>query len=227
MRLLIVEDNAALVENLYGFFEPLGYTLDYAQSGYAGLALVAENSYDAIVLDVMLPGLDGFTLCEKIRAELQVNTPVIMLTAKDTVENRVTGLDAGADDYLIKPFSMVELDARIRALVRRASQTLTSGELRFGPLRICPQQRKVYRGEDRVPLTPTGFALILALMKVAPAAVSRAELEHAVWGDKPPATDALRAHMHTLRQAIDKPFPWPCIQTVQGFGYRLEQTRDA
>src|ERR1043165_45237 len=137
MRVLIIEDNPDIVANLYGFLEPKGYVLDTAANGYGGLALATEHEYDAVVLDVMLPGLNGLELCRKLRGELGKSTPVLMLTARDTLEDKVAGFESGADDYLVKPFSMVELEVRLRALVRRSrgvqatSPVLTVGELAY------------------------------------------------------------------------------------------------
>ena len=221
MRVLIVEDNEDLIDNLYGFLEPLGYELDCARSGYAGLAFVADNSYDAILLDIMLPGINGYDLCRKLRHELHVNTPVLMLTAKDSIDNRVEGFDSGADDYLVKPFSLIELDARIKALIRRASDYSRSSELRLGTLTLNPTTHSVTRDGVPIKLTPTGYTLLLKLMQTSPGIVSREDLERHIWGSDLPASDALRTHIHTLRQKLDKPFEAEMLKTVAGFGYQL------
>ncbi|MFN3493161.1 MAG: response regulator transcription factor [Hydrogenophaga sp.] len=220
-RLLIVEDNPDLLANLYGYLEPLGYVIDSATNGFSGLSMASDGGFDVIVLDVMLPGLDGIALCQRLRSELRRDTPVLMLTARDTVEDRVLGLRSGADDYLVKPFSMVELEARLQALVRRAQGRGTNAVLQVGPLRFDPQTFEAYRGGRRIELTPTGYRLLAALLRAAPRVVTRAALEHAVWGDDPPASDALRSHLHALRQALDKPFDQAMLVTVQGVGYRL------
>ena len=220
-RVLIVEDNADILANLYSYLEPLGYSLDSANNGFAGLALAADAEFDAIVLDVMLPGLDGLALCRRLRAELHRDTPVLMLTARDTVDDKVLGLRAGADDYLVKPFSLVELEARLQALLRRARGHRAGQALGIGTLSFDPQTLQATREGRTLELTPTGRRLLAVLMRAAPRVVSRQTLEHELWGDHPPASDALRTHLHALRQALDKPFERPMLLTVQGAGYRL------
>ena len=222
MRILIVEDNPDILANLYGFLEPKGYTLDSARNGYGGLALASENAYDVIVLDVMLPGLNGLELCQKLRSELMSTTPVLMLTARDALHDKVAGFDSGADDYLVKPFSLVELDVRLKALARRAGgQHALSRELRFGPLVFDPDQQEAARDGVKVALTKTGYVLLRCLMAAAPRIVPREALEQAVWGEDRPESDALRTHIHALRQAIDKPFAFPMVHTIAGVGYKL------
>ncbi len=207
MRILIVEDNPDILANLYGFLEPKGYAVDSARNGYGGLALASENNYDVIVLDVMLPGLSGLELCQKLRTELSSATPVLMLTARDSLQDKVLGFDSGADDYLVKPFSLVELDVRLKALARRAGgQHAFSRVLRFGPLVFDPDQQQASRDGAKIVLTKTGYVLLRSLMAAAPRIVSREALEQAVWGEDRPESDALRTHIHALRQAVDKPF---------------------
>lgn len=220
-RVLVIEDNPDLRANLHSYLEPLGYVVDSAPNGFAGLALAADGQFDAIVLDVMLPGLDGITLCRRLREELRLDTPVLMLTARDTVDDRVLGLRSGADDYLVKPFSMVELEARLQALVRRAQGRSPHMVLQVGTLRFDPQTMEARRDRQRLELTPTGYRLLAALMRAAPRVVTRAALEHEIWGDDAPPSDALRSHLHALRQALDKPFEKPMLLTVQGVGYKL------
>ncbi len=222
MRILIIEDNPDIVANLYGFLEPRGHVLDSASNGYGGLALASQHEYDAIVLDIMLPGLNGLELCQKLRADLNVATPVIMLTARDTLQDKVAGFDSGADDYLVKPFSLVELEVRLKALVRRAGGNVgTDPILRVGDLTFNVQTYEAYRAGQPVQLTKTGYTILRCLMKESPRIVSRATLEHAVWGDDRPDSDALRAHIHAVRQALDKPFPAPMLLTVAGVGFRI------
>ena len=222
MRLLIVEDHPDLLANLYGVLEPKGYQRDSARNGYGGLALASEHQYDVIVLDVMLPGLDGNQLCRRLRTELQLTTPVLMLTARDSVDDKVAGFDSGADDYLVKPFSLVELDVRLRALVRRAAgQHGARSQLRFGGLVFDPDTQQAARDGVPLALTRTGYTLLRTLMAAAPRIVPRETLEHAVWGDDRPDSDALRTHIHALRQAVDKPFDSAMVITVPGVGYRL------
>jgi len=222
MRILIVEDNPDILANLYGFLEPKGYAVDSARNGYGGLALASENAYDVIILDVMLPGLNGLELCQKLRTDLLSTTPVLMLTARDSLPDKVAGFDSGADDYLVKPFSLVELDVRLRALARRAGgQHAISRELRFGGLVFDPDQQEASRDGVKVVLTRTGYVLLRCLMVAAPRIVPREALEQAVWGEDRPESDALRTHIHALRQAVDKPFAFPMVQTIAGVGYKL------
>lgn len=221
MRVLIIEDNPDILANLYGFLEPLGYTLDSARNGFAGLSRAAENQYDVIVLDLMLPGLDGLEVCKKLRVELRQSTPVLMLTARDTLQDMVDGFERGADDYLVKPFSLVELDARLKALARRAQGAHLEAVMRVGPLQFDPTTYEAVRDKRRLELTPTGYRLLGALMRAAPRVLSKEALEREVWGDDPPESDALRTHIHALRQMLDKPFARPMLKTVQGVGYRL------
>ena len=221
MRVLIIEDNPDIVANLYAYLEPLGYALDCERRGDAGLAAAARGEHDAIVLDLMLPGLDGLELCRRLRRELRRKTPVLMLTARDTIHDKVNGFDSGADDYLVKPFWMAELDVRLRALVRRARDAQADPLMRLGELTLHTTTMTVSRERRPLNLTPTGFKLLARLMRQAPDLVTRQALEFAIWGENPPDSDALRTHLHTLRQAIDKPFTAPMLRTVQGFGYRL------
>ena len=222
MRVLIIEDNSDIVANLYSFLQPLGYELDWARSGTAGLARAATGAYDAIVLDLMLPGVDGLELCRKLRMEMRRATPVLMLTARDTVEDKVAGFESGADDYLIKPFSMVELDARLKALVRRAANRHVDTVMCFGDVRFDPSALILTRSGKRIELTRTGYKLVACLLRAAPGVVPREALEYEIWGDAPPDSDALRTHVHAVRQALDKPFPVPIVKTVPGVGYRLD-----
>jgi DNA-binding response OmpR family regulator len=221
MRILVIEDNPDILANLYGFLEPLGYTIDSARTGAAGLANATNHRYDAIVLDLMLPGMDGLDVCRRLRKTLRQATPVLMLTARDTLHDKVAGFEAGADDYLVKPFSLVELDVRLRALSRRARGQQVEAQMQFEDLRFNPATFEATRAGKPVRLTPTGYRLLAALLRVAPQVVTRAELEHEVWGDNPPDSDALRTHIHALRLALDKPFAKPLLRTLPGIGYCL------
>jgi DNA-binding response OmpR family regulator len=222
MRVLIVEDNPDILATLYGFLEPKGYTVDSARNGYGGLALISENEYDAIVLDVMLPGINGIELCQKVRCEFQLNTPVLMLTARDSLADKALGFESGADDYLVKPFSVAELDMRLRAMMRRAMGAHgVDRALRFGALVFDPELQEVTRDGIKIVLTRIGYVMLRTLMLAAPRIVTRETLEHAVWGEDRPESDALRTHIHFLRQGIDKPFERPMLVTIPGVGYRL------
>lgn len=226
-RLLIIEDNPELVANLYSFFEPLGYVLDDARDGATGLRLATENDYDAILLDLMLPRLDGMTLCQKLRQEFQNPVPILMLTARDPIDDRVQGLALGADDYLIKPFSLRELDARIQALVRRAQGRQVQGTLAWEDLQVDTRAPQAWRQGQAISLTPSTHKLLLCLMRAAPAVVRKQEMEYLLWGDDPPDSGALRTHIHELRQHADRNFPSTLIETVHGVGWRLSKPQKA
>lgn len=228
MRILIVEDNPAILANLYGFLEPRGHQLDSAGNGYAGLALATENSYDVIVLDIMLPGMNGLQLCQTLRSQHQDATPVLMLTARDTIDDKIAGFNSGADDYLVKPFSLFELEVRLQALLRRASlQSVAASCLTVGDLVFDTGTYAVQRGGRPITLTRTGYILLGCLMRAAPRVVSRETLEAQVWGENRPDSDALRTHIHALRQALDKPEPFAMLRTVPGIGFKLVERDDA
>lgn len=222
MLILIVEDNPDLVANLVDFLEVRGHTVDIAYNGYSGLGFALDNSYDAIVLDLMLPGIDGLEVCAKLRAAGR-RVPILMLTARDSLEDKLDGFASGADDYLIKPFALQELEARLLVLGRRG-QGADGGQghlLQVGDLTLDTAVWRVTRAGQPLDLPPIPLKLLELLLRRAPQVVSRAELERCVWGDSPPDSDALRSHLHQLRNLIDKPFPRPLLHTVRGFGYRL------
>lgn len=220
MNFLLIEDNVDLAANIGEFLESRGNDVDYAYEGAGGLRLAMTNPYDALILDVSLPGLDGLALCQRIRESRRRHLPVLMLTARDTETDKIMGLDAGADDYLTKPFSLPELLARLRALHRRALGH--DAALQVGDLTLDPRSMTVSRAGRRIKLPPTAFRLLEQLMRASPGVVTRAELEHTIWGDLPPESDAaLRVHIHALRTSIDAGTGPRLIQTVHGIGYRM------
>lgn len=219
--ILLVEDNHDIAAMVGDHLEQEGYEVDYAADGVTGLHLAVTEDFDAIVLDLMLPGIDGMAICRRLRSEALKKTPVLMLTARDTLEDKVAGLDAGADDYLVKPFELEELDARLRALLRRAGGGVAADLLQVGDLRLDTGTLEVTRAGQPLNLTPIGLKLLTALMKASPRVLSRRDLERAVWGDIAPDSDALRSHLYNLRKTIDKPFPHPLLHNVPGMGYRL------
>lgn len=221
MHVLIVEDNPDIIANLFGYLEPLGYTLDVARNGNAGVARATAAFHDAIILDLSLPGMDGVEVCRTLRQEYRLATPILMLTARDTEHDKLTGFGVGADDYLVKPYSLPELDARLKALVRRSRNEHVQSVLSFGELRLDAGTGRVTRAGQLLDLTPTGYKILIALMRAAPTLMTREAVEREVWGDSPPDSDALRTHIHTLRQVLDKPFSHPMLLTLPGTGYRL------
>jgi two-component system, OmpR family, response regulator len=220
MRVLIVEDEVKMAGLLKRGLEEEGYAVDAAPDGQQALWLAAENPYDVVVLDVMLPDLDGFEVCRKLR-EAGRWSPVLMLTARDGVPDRVAGLDAGADDYLTKPFSFAELLARLRALVRRGTQERPP-VLQVGDLSVDPATRRVARGDVPVELTAKEFALLEYLVRHPGEVLSRTRLIEHVWdfaydGD----SNVVDVYVRYLREKVDRPFGEDSIETVRGAGYRL------
>jgi DNA-binding response OmpR family regulator len=224
LRILVVEDHTDIAENIADYLEGRGHILDFAMDGIGGLHLALTQDYDVIVLDIMLPKMDGLTFCRKLRKEGGKQTPVLMLTARDTLDDKLEGFDAGADDYLVKPFALEELSARLGALVRRSESTpqqICVADLEFdmGKMKVC-------RAGKEIKLNRVCLKILQILMQSYPNAVKRAELEQALWGDLPPGSDALRSHIYTLRHAIDKPFETALIQTIHGLGYRLVDSNE-
>lgn len=217
MHLLVIEDNPDLVANLYDFFEGRGHSVDAAYDAFSGLKFATENRYDAIVLDLMLPGMDGLEVCAMLR-ERGKATPILMLTARDTLNDKLEGFASGADDYLVKPFALRELEARLLALLRRGSPR---GVIRVADLTLDPDTLRVERAGRRIELSPIPLKILDVLLRASPRVVRRSELEHAIWGDSPPDSDALRAHVHVLRSAIDTSGEVPLLHTVRGIGYQL------
>lgn len=221
LNILVVEDNPDLAANIVDYLAGQGHLVDAAGDGIVGLRLACEQEFDVILLDLMLPGIDGITLCRRLREEACKSTPIMMLTARDTLDDKVLGLGAGADDYLVKPFAMREVAARIQALVRRAGATMVRGELRVADLCLDTATLRASRGGRDISLPPTPLRLLEALMRASPRVLTREELERVVWHDAPPDSDALRSHLHLLRSAIDKPFAVPLLQTLRGIGWQI------
>ena len=220
MWVLLVEDNDALAANIGEYLEQEGDIVDFAHDGLTGLRLAQTHAYDVLVLDLMLPGLDGLQLASRLRQQSSMRTPILMLTARDTLKDKLDGFDAGGDDYLTKPFDLLELRARLKALARRAGGS--NRMLAFCDLQFDTGTLAVRRGEAPIKLTRTGLRMLELLMRRAPEVVSRQEMERAIWGDEPPDSDAaLRVHVHGLRVAVDRPFEVKLLHTVPGIGYRL------
>ena len=218
---LLIEDHKDIAEMVCAWLEKRGYVLDYAADGVTGLHLAVTNHYDVIVLDLILPGMDGLGLCAKLREEARRDTPVLMLTARDTLQDKIAGLDAGADDYLVKPFEIRELEARIRAIVRRRRGQVSPERLSAGDLVLDTGTLRVSRSGHALNVTPIGLKILTELLKASPRVVSRPELERRIWGDVLPGSDVLRSHLYNLRKTIDRPFEQPLLETVQGAGYRI------
>jgi len=220
MRILVVEDERKLAQLLRRGLAEEGHVVDVAETGEDALWMARSEAYDAIVLDVMLPGLDGFGVCRELRAR-RIWTPVLLLTARDAVGDRVQGLDLGADDYLVKPFSFAELLARLRALVRRAPAERPS-VLEAGDLRLDPAARRAWRGQTELDLSPKEFALLELFMRREGEALSRVQLLDGAWDMAfESRSNVVDVYVRYLREKIDRPFGRHSIETVRGVGYRL------
>ncbi len=220
MNILLIEDCQSVAEVIFDYFEESEFDLDHAATGTQGLSLAQSQKFDCIILDIMLPGIDGISLCQQLRAEGN-NTPIIMLTARDTNDDMLLGLRQGADDYLVKPFNLELLEARIHGLVRRSSGVGFITQLSCGAITIDINTHQVWREKHEVKLTPTCFKILTLLVKKSPSVTSRQEIEDLLWPDDLPDQDILRKHIYQLRNKIDKPFTENIIETIPKLGYRL------
>ena len=207
MHILVIEDNSDLAANLGDYLADKGHVVDFAGDGVSGL-------------DIMMPGLSGYEVCKRLRAESHRHTPVLMLTARDALDQKLAGFDSGADDYMVKPFALQEIEARLNVLGKRgrapSSRVLTVSDLNFNLDTL-----QIARGGKSITLNPIGLKLLQCLMESSPSVVTRRELELRVWGEELPDSDSLRVHIHGLRAAIDKPFDKALIHTRHGIGYSL------
>jgi two-component system OmpR family response regulator len=222
MHVLVVEDEVKMAALIQRGLSEQGLTVDVAPSGEDALGLAGASAYDAIVLDVMLPGIDGFETCRRLRAG-GIWSPVVMLTARGALDDRVAGLDGGADDYLTKPFSFAELLARLRALVRRG-QSGRSAIVEVGDLRLDPVTRQVWRGEAEIELSAREFDLLGTFMRSPGHVLSRSQLLDQVWEyDFEHRSNVIEVYVRYLRRKVDLPFGVKSIETVRGAGYRLRK----
>ncbi len=221
MQVLIIEDDTDIATNLHDFLASRGHVVDHAGDGVTGLHLAVTNNYDCILLDIALPGMNGLDVCRKLRTDARRATPVLMLTARDTLEDKLSGFEHGADDYLIKPFALREVEARLTALANRAHGRMTEKLLTVGDVVFDPGSMSIARAGSPVKLPPKCVRLLQIMMERPGHVFSRRDLEIAAWGDTLEASDTLRSHMHILRRALvrtERPDP---IETVHGFGYRM------
>lgn len=218
LRVLIIEDQPDIAANIWDYLERRGYLVDHCADGVGGLARAMHGEFDVIVLDLGLPRLDGLDLCRRLR-EAGHGVPVVMLTARDTLDDKLRGFAEGADDYLVKPFAMRELEARIRAVHRRrqpATPALVVGDLSFDPASLIAA-----RAGRKIPLTRIQGVLLMTLLRNTPNVVTHRRLLDAAWGDGGGMLPALHTQIYELRRLVDKPFAQPLIQSVRGVGYRL------
>lgn len=229
IKILIVEDHTSLAANLFEFFATSRYVLDLAPDGLTALHLIASGQYDVIILDIMLPGLSGFEICKRVRNDLHCLTPIIMMTSKDQLQDKEQGFTAGADDYLVKPFHLRELQLRVDALARRKNISSVQASLRIpgmlfdlGTLIASNQEGK------QLELSGTNARLLEELLKAYPNILSHSDIQERIWGDKEVDMNTLRTHVYGLRKLLQDTFSHPMIKTVHGRGYRIsppENTR--
>ena len=225
MRILVVEDERELAIGLRAGLSERGYAVDLAADGEEALDFVAVADYDLIVLDLMLPRVDGLTVCERVRSR-RIQTPILILTARDAVEDRVAGLDRGADDYLTKPFAFQELLARVRALLRREGAT-RDPILRFADLEVDTRARSVRRGDQSIDLGRREFSILEYLLRNCDQVLTREQIAEHVWDyDFTALSNVVDVHVYTLRCKIDRPFERKLLYTVWGVGYQLRAPRE-
>jgi DNA-binding response OmpR family regulator len=223
LSIMLVEDHRQLAQTVLEFLEQEGASVDYAGDASLARELLREHHYDLILLDIMLPGEDGYSLCQYLRKELTLDTPVIFLTARDHLDDKLEGFSKGGDDYLVKPFALPELLARVHAQVRRNRGEVAPNVLAVADLELDPTRQEVRRSGQPVKLSPTAFRILKILMRESPRVVSREQLEQELWGDLVPDSDALRSHLYNLRKAIDKPFGSPLLETLPGVGFAVRE----
>lgn len=224
LKILVVEDNSTIAAQLGDFLVHAGCLVDHACDGRMALRMALAEHFDVIVLDLNLPDIDGVEVCRRLKAQQRYHTPVLMLTARDSLDDKVRGLATGADDYVTKPFALAEVAARCQVLARR-HLLHTERVVRIGTLEVCRQSRTVHRDGQPIALSELDFRLLLLLVEAAPRALGRSELVTRLWGPDAPDSDVLKTHMYTLRQAVDKPFGFSMIRTVHAVGYRLQAAR--
>lgn len=220
MLVLLVEDNRSLASHIVEYLELDDIECDYAERGDHGLELALQQHFDLIILDLNLPGMDGINVCKELRRNA-IQTPILMLTARDSLDNKLEGFNVGADDYLVKPFDLPELVVRIKALAKRAKPQEQT--LQIADLRLDLSLREAYRQDQLLSLHPIGWELLVALAKASPAPLTRQELEYVVWQDSPPNSDALKSHLYQLRKAINKPFSTELLHTLRNVGVVLRE----
>ncbi|GAA6204702.1 response regulator transcription factor [Thalassotalea sp. SU-HH00458] len=223
MKILLIEDNNTIAKQLVEFLALQHWVVDHAHKGKLGEKLALEDIYDVIILDLNLPDIDGLTLCERIKNQATITPPILMLTARDTFEDKSLGFHKGADDYLTKPVDLRELALRCQALSRR-NMLHKPKQLQLGELFIDLTRQTATRNHQVLALTSTSFTILSVLAQQHPTPVSRSELMHKIWGDNPPNTDALKSHIYSLRSVLDKPFDKPLLKTILNIGFKLDIT---
>ncbi|GAD88268.1 putative two-component response regulator [Vibrio halioticoli NBRC 102217] len=219
-QLLLVEDDLDLATAVIDYLELDSISCDYATNGLSGLNMIKENHYDAVILDLNLPKMDGLEVCSNLRAQ-GYDIPILMLTARDTLDDKLKGFSSGADDYLVKPFALEELVARIQVLSRRRSGEVN--KLTVDDLELDLKAETATRAGKSLKLSPTGFKILAALMRKTPNVIKREKLMQVVWGDDQPDSNSLKVHMFNLRKAVDSQSDHKLIHTVTGQGFALRR----
>jgi len=224
MKILLVEDNQTIAKQLVEFLSAQQWQLDYAHTGKLALTLATSNVYDLVLLDLNLPDIDGLEVCQQIKAQSEKIPAILMLTARDSFDDKAAGFGFGADDYLTKPFDLRELALRCQALTRRQQlhqENTISLAKNNSHLLLKIMEKSAFRDDNELKLTTVGFTILNLLMQHHPQSISRSLLIHELWGDSPPESDALKSHIYSLRQALDKPFEKALLSTVMNVGYKL------
>lgn len=225
LYILVVEDQQSIAQNIADYMENKGHVLDFASQGDQALELVLTNHYDLVILDLNLPAMDGLEVCKQVRTQASHHVPIIMLTARDSIDDKISGFTLGTDDYLTKPFSLEELEVRCIALSRRYLLQ-TDHTLTFDQLIIDRKSQQVTRAGIKLELHSMGYRILSILAEAYPQVVSRSRLSQKLWGDEPTESDALRSHIYQLRNILDKPYDYPMIKTMHGIGFRLNVQSD-
>ena len=212
-----------LAQNIAEYLEPKGHVLDFATDGRQATELALNNHYDLIVLDIMLPKMDGLEVCKYLRSNAKKYIPILMLTARDTLQDKLTGFETGADDYLTKPFALQELEVRCLSLSRR-HLLQTSHDINIGSLHINRQTQQVSREGKLLDLSAMSYKILLILAEASPQVVTRSQLCQKLWADEPTDSDALRSHIYQLRQALDKPFEGDMLKTIHKVGFSIVES---
>lgn len=221
MKVLIVDDNCNVAETIGDYLGLAAITVDFAYNGQAAIQLLESERFDVIIMDIMMPKLDGITTVMKLREELYCDTPILFLTAKDSLADKVAAFHAGGDDYLLKPFALEELQLRVEALANRGSRQ-DIGQLSFADITVDSKSELACRADKQLKLSRIQFKILLLLIKKAPNIVSKEEVICSIWGDSPPSSDALRSHIYSLRCALEHDFNEPRLETIHGQGYRIK-----
>ena len=221
LMVLLVEDNRDLAETMADYLETADIVVDFAYDGQSAVQLVAQQRFDAVILDIGLPELDGLSVLDHIRSDLGKDTPVIMLTARDANEDKIAGFDAGCDDYMVKPVHLPELVKRIQALVRRVRGEIVNSTFQVGDLKFDSATSSVTREGQALQLSPVCMKILRILMRESPNVVSRQDIESELWGDDLPDSDTLRSHLYKIRKVVDRPFETALIHTIPGVGLKL------